>query len=210
MKRILLISLLLCSCVRVAPLSKMYDARVSSTVTIYGDRNDDFSNEIRGVGSGFFVDERHVLTNAHVANSIIDGTAELRLLNGKTVKVKRVAVNDHYDLALFRAESEYDGPVFNLETDPEIGSKVFVIGSPSLFAGTLTTGILSRKTTTYDKWSWDCEVYLIDACILGGSSGSPVFDMDDGIVGMVSGGNGGMTVIIPSFSICAFLREHGV
>jgi S1-C subfamily serine protease len=183
-------------------------------VLVEGDVTDDYIPEIRGIGTGFFVDKEHVLTVAHVANHLIDDTIRLVLWNGQKIAARKIATDELNDLALLRVDFNdvkfYKIPRLNLGTDPQIGELVFLIGSPYLFRGTMSVGILSRRTTIVPNSLWNCDVYLVDAVCEGGHSGSPAFDAKLGVVGILTGYCGKFSVLIPSYSVCCFLRVNGI
>lgn len=195
-------------------LIQLYRQAVPTIVTVSGDRIDDYEDKVRGVGTGFFVGKNHVLTNAHVADIIIDGTMKLQLWNGETILAKKIAVDERNDLALLQINPDdvkfYDIPELSLDTIPQIGESVFIIGSPYLYSNTMTVGIFSRGTTVGNdpRWIWDCEVYFVDAGVEGGNSGSPVLDVDLGVIGIVSGYCGKLTVVIPAYNIRSFIAEQ--
>lgn len=210
----IIIGLILSSCSHPQRLVNSYRQVLPTVVTVRGDKVDDKTNEICNVGTGFFITPKYVLTVAHVVKIIKEDTVELQLWNGDIVPAKKIAVNKFNDLALLQIDpndiKSYEILLLDLWTNPQVGETIFVVGSPNAFDRTLSRGIFSRGTTKLDhpQWYWHCEIYLIDANIEGGSSGSPVFDIKHRIVGIVSGYYGNFTVIIPSYSIRAFLKEH--
>lgn len=219
---IIIAVLILCSCnsgtTRDQQLVCLYRQALPTVVMVSGDRIDDWGWEegkTVGVATGFFINERYVLTNAHVANIIADGTVKLQLWNKDIISAEKVAIDNHNDLALLEIDPNdikfYDIPKLNFETVPQIGETVFIIGSPYLYYNTMTVGIFSRGTTIGNdyRWIWDCEVYFVDAGVEGGNSGSPVLDADLGVIGIVTGYCGKLTVVIPSYNIRSFLLSNG-
>jgi len=195
----------------------VYQQTLPSVVMVKGEvMNNWRGSEIQGIGTGFFINKEYVLTNHHIASIIADGTIKLRLWNGEMISAKKIALDEKYDLALLQVDVEdtrfYDLPELNLETIPQIGDEVYIIGSPRLYYNTMTKGILSRKSTTGNSagWLWNCKIYFVDAPIQGGNSGSPVLDIDSGVIGIVSGMGGNLTIVIPSYSILSFLKEQGI
>jgi len=211
---VVVMGLILSSCNSGQWLVQSYREVLPTVVLVRGDRIDDSTNEICNVGTGFFIAPKYVLTVDHVANIIAEGTIELQLLNGQLIPAKKIAVDRFNDLALLQIDPNDVKTIkiskLNLNTYPQVGETVFIIGSPNSFYGTLTKGILSRGTLKRNafNWYWDCEVYFTDAITEAGNSGSPVFNVRSEIVGIVTGYYAKFSVVIPSYSIRAFLKEH--
>jgi len=210
----IIIGLILSSCDFDQQLVKSYQQVLPTVVMVRGDKIGDLTDEICNIGTGFFIAPEYVLTVAHVADRIIENTVELQLWNKNIISAKKIAIDDFNDLTLLQIDPNdirsYKIPKLNLETYPQVGESVFIIGSPNSFYGMLTQGILSRGTTRRDafNWYWSCKVYFTDAIIESGNSGSPVFNTRCEIIGIVTGYYGKFTVVIPSYSIRAFLKEH--
>lgn len=188
-------------------LVKCYRYVLPSIVTVQGDVPNQWGHiEHRGMGTGFFITNEYVLTVFHVAK--VGTNLEIVLYDKTVIKAEICAIDSQNDLAILCIDPNevrfYDIPEFDFETNPQIGEAVFVVGSPFLFDGTMTVGILSRKTTRIPLW--DCDVYLLDVSVNGGNSGSPVFDAKFRAIGIVTGYCGSLAVVIPSYSICCFLR----
>lgn len=188
-------------------LVECYRHVLPSIVTVRGDVPNQWGDvEHRGMGTGFFITDEYVLTVYHVAKA---GTnLEIVLWDKTVIRADMHAVDSRNDLAILRIDPNevrfYNIPEFDFETNPQIGEVIFVVGSPFLFDGTMTVGILSRKTTRIPRW--DCDVYLVDVAVNGGNSGSPVFDAKFRAIGIVKGYCGSFAVVIPSYSIRCFLR----
>lgn len=194
-------------------LVQSYQQVLPTVVMVRGDRTDDSKKEICNVGTGFFITPRYVLTVAHVADLLIKNTVELQLWNERIISAKKVTTDKFNDLALLQIDPNdirsYKIPKLNLETYPQVGEMIFIIGSPNSFYGTLTQGILSRDTSKRIafNWYWSCEVYFTDATTEKGNSGSPVFNARCEIIGIATGHYGKFSVVIPSYSIRAFLKD---
>lgn len=202
-----LTGVILCSCNQ--QLVNSYQYVLPTVVTISGDRLDDQTNEICGIGTGFFISNEYVLTMAHITDRLLENTIELQLWNGQKISAKTIAVNRLNDLALLQINLDdvksYKIPKLNLKTYPQIGEVVFIVGSPYLFPGTMTAGILSRRASVGKYWK--CEVYFADITVEEGNSGSPVFNARREVIGIAKGYYGMLTVMIPSYSIRAFLKD---
>lgn len=210
----IIIGLILNSCSHPQRLVNSYRQVLPTVVLVRGDEIDDGINEPYNIGTGFFISKKYVLTVAHVVDQIIEGTIELQLWNRRLISAKLIAVDKFNDLALLQIDPNdvktIKIPKLNLYTYPQIGEMIFIIGSPNSFYGTLTEGILSRGASRRNalNWYWSCEVYFTDATIENGNSGSPVFNARCEVIGIVTGYYGKFSVVIPSYSIRAFLKEH--
>ncbi len=133
-----------------------------------------------GVGSGTVIDrEGGILTSAHVVRG--QARIEVTLANGQRLWGRTIATNRSADLALLQLEG-LSAPLPALEFAPlaevRVGQRAFAIGNPfGRFAGTLTTGIVSRI---------DRQQNLIqtDAAIAPGNSGGPLLDSQGRILGI--------------------------
>jgi tetratricopeptide (TPR) repeat protein len=143
------------------------------------------NNEPLMSGSGFFVRSGQVVTNLHV----IEGAdhAEIRILDGKgkTLKVNGILKSDEEgDLALLSVvdPSDKDRAVKMAKVAPDEGEKIFVIGNPLRLEGSISDGIVAavREVPTLGT------VVQITAPISNGSSGSPVFNMNGQVIGVVT------------------------
>jgi hypothetical protein len=162
------------------------------------------------LGTAFLVsDGGELLTNFHV----VDDAVSIAVYFSEDVwySAKRVVAQDPVkDLALIWVE-RIAHPVSRLGISrarvPE-GGDIIVIGSPMGFDKTVSTGIVSgyrtRGTTS---------LLQITAPISGGSSGSPVFDTNGGIVGIAVGSaknenSQGINFAIDAKEITAFLNAR--
>lgn len=150
------------------------------SIATYNSNNEPLMN-----GSGFFVRDGQVVTNLHV----IEGAdhAEIRILDGKgkTLKVNGILKSDEEgDLALLSVvdPSDRDRAVQIAKAGPDEGEKIFVIGNPLRLEGSISDGIVAavREVPTLGT------VVQITAPISNGSSGSPVFNMNGQVIGVVT------------------------
>ncbi|NJK61224.1 MAG: trypsin-like serine protease [Oscillatoriales cyanobacterium SM2_1_8] len=133
-----------------------------------------------GIGSGTIVSpEGWILTSAHVVRG--QTRIEVTLANGQRVWGKAIAANRTVDLALLQLEG-LQVPLPALEfaalAEVKVGQRAFAIGNPfGRFAGTLTTGIVSRIDRTQN-------LIQTDAAIAPGNSGGPLLDSQGRIIGI--------------------------
>ncbi|AFY70380.1 peptidase S1 and S6 chymotrypsin/Hap [Thalassoporum mexicanum PCC 7367] len=137
----------------------------------------------RGNGSGTIIDPKGlVLTSAHVVRTAQKVT--VRLLDDRQFDGQVIASSRDPDLALIRLDRVTE-PLPHVElissaNDIKVGQRAFAIGNPfGRFAGTLTTGIVSRL----DR---DRHLIQTDAAINPGNSGGPLLNSRGQLIGVNS------------------------
>ena len=145
----------------------------------------DAAGEALMTGSGFFLRPGQVVTNLHVIRGAF--RADIKTLDGKgkTYPVAgAVAIDEEGDLALLsvdmpaeRARSSELATVL-----PDEGEQIFVIGNPLKLEGSVSDGIVSavREVPSLGR------IIQITAPISHGNSGSPVFNLEGKVVGVVT------------------------
>ena len=137
-----------------------------------------------GQGTGFFVnDEGDVITNRHVLEGA--SRAEIKTHDGKIYKVETVLVDDKDgDLIRLGIDLRRDTvrPMPLSTGVPEVGERVFVIGTPLGLEKTVSDGIVSavREVPQFGK------IIQLTAPISPGSSGSPVLNMKGAVIGVAT------------------------
>ena len=133
-----------------------------------------------GNGSGSIIDAKGlVLTNAHVVRG--STTVNVILSDKRQFRGVVIASSRNPDLAVIRLE----GVTTNLPTvqiasssSIQVGQRAFAIGNPfGRFAGTLTTGIISRIDS-------DRKLLQTDAALNPGNSGGPLLNSRGELVGV--------------------------
>jgi tetratricopeptide (TPR) repeat protein len=148
-------------------------------VITYGDQG-----KRLGQGTGFFVNHAgDVITNHHV----LEGASRVvvKTKDGKTYKVKRVLANDKEgDLIRLAVDLQGDTmrPMPLSDSTPEVGERIFVIGTPLGLERTVSDGIISavREIPEFGK------IIQLTAPISPGSSGSPVVNMNGKVIGVAT------------------------
>ncbi|MCZ6698290.1 MAG: trypsin-like peptidase domain-containing protein [Planctomycetota bacterium] len=171
-----------------------------------------------GLGSGFIIDERgYVVTNFHV----IEGETKITIVifrkvgdafqRDKIDKVKIVAVNPFFDLALLKMEPP-EGMKFNkvyLDTSESLrdGDTVFAIGNPLGLERTLSQGIVSKRNRTEGGLAY----IQTTAQINPGNSGGPLFNNRGQVIGVtnmkITFGEG-LGFAIPVRHVIEFLKSR--
>jgi S1-C subfamily serine protease len=162
-----------------------------------------------GNGSGSIIDPKGlVLTNAHVVRG---STAVNVILSDKRqFRGVVIASSRNPDLALIRLE----GVTTNLPTIQiassstiQVGQRAFAIGNPfGRFAGTLTTGIISRIDS-------DRKLLQTDAALNPGNSGGPLLNSRAELVGVntaiftTNSANSGIGLAIEAETVKQFIAS---
>ena len=137
-----------------------------------------------GQGTGFFVNhEGDVITNRHVLEGA--SQVEVKTNGGKIYKVKKVLANDKEgDLIRLAIDLQGDTtrPMSLSDSIPEVGERIFVIGTPLGLEMTVSDGIISavREIPEFGK------IIQLTAPISPGSSGSPVVNMKGKVIGVAT------------------------
>lgn len=155
------------------------DAVVASVVKVEGEACGRIQE-----GSGFFVSEDLVVTNAHVVAGEDDTTIELA--DGRDADATVVAFDPVRDLAILR--SEVAGPPLPL--DPaEVGDTGGVFGHPGggpLEISPFQVGdqITAEGRDIYDRGASERQVLVLASNLAPGDSGSALIDPDGEVVGV--------------------------
>ena len=156
--------------------------------------------------SGFIINtEGLIISTTHDLKTLQE--IKVILHDGRELKGDLVKFDSRKDLALVRAEVMPKRIVSLAQGRNliEIGECVFTIGCPVNLIGTVYSGIVNGPPRRVDElpfWQVNMEIHH-------GSSGSPVFDGDGRLVGIVKGRYRGTTSIgfvIPLETITAFMN----
>jgi V8-like Glu-specific endopeptidase len=131
-------------------------------------------------GSGSIIDSKGlVLTNGHVVRN--SNTVVVTLANKKQLQGKVISRSRNPDLALIQLQNVTGNlPKINIisSSQVKVGQRAFAIGDPfGQFAGTLTTGIISRIDS-------DRKLLQTDAAINPGNSGGPLLNSRGELIGV--------------------------
>lgn len=150
-------------------------------------------------GSGFFVDNEHILTNWHVIKSA-GHTVRYRNAKGQSCSGEVVSVDEHIDLALLKTRCTNDTFLQTQETS-YLGQTVLVAGNPGIFDFSVSKGIVSA-------YRWD---YIqTDAKIKTGSSGGIVANLSGEVIGVtvkIATDEEGISFAIPAKEVNRFLER---
>lgn len=145
----------------------------------------DASGEALMTGSGFFLKPGQVVTNLHVVRGAV--RAEIKTLDGKG-KIYPIngtlAVDEEGDLVLLNVDMPPErARSSELASElPDEGEPIFVIGNPLKLEGSVSDGIVSAVREVPNSY----RIIQITAPISHGNSGSPVFNLQGQVLGVVT------------------------
>ncbi|RLG86441.1 MAG: serine protease [Thermoprotei archaeon] len=146
---------------------------------------------VEGIGSGFIIQRRLVVTNAHV----VAGARKVEVVYYDGVKEEGdiIARDPYRDLALIYVNRNDITPLELGDSNKlRVGELVFAIGSPlGLLGPTVTMGVISAlgRVIAHKKLVLE-DLIQTDAAINPGNSGGPLVNIEGKVVGVV-------TAIIP-------------
>lgn len=176
--------------------------------------------EATSLGSGFFIDDRHIVTAAHV----VDGSSRVSVQVGSDefIDAETLDSDPANDVALLRTQPGFGPDGLPLaEAEPPQASEVAVVGYP-LGAGTsqIVDGLVSGASEPIDYGDQVVEsVFTTNASTNPGNSGGPVLDRQGQVVGLVSGGRQwdtmgedrspveGINYVVPVTAFAPLVRE---
>jgi S1-C subfamily serine protease len=142
----------------------------------------------QGQGSGFILDkEGHILTNNHVIDNA--QLVEVTLFDKKKYKATVVGVDKNHDLALLQIK---DAPNLQPATLAEstslvVGQRVYAIGNPFGFSGTMTRGIISAiRSVAMPSGNKIEDAIQTDASVNPGNSGGPLLNSRGEVIGITT------------------------
>jgi S1-C subfamily serine protease len=159
------------------PLPELVKLIRPSVVRILGYKN----GQLVQTGSGFFVGKNgDIATNFHVIDGV--DNALVKLSDGATYEVVDVlSYSQGADIAILETFAMGPKPLSLSTNLPEVGERIYVLGNPASFEGSLSDGLVSAKRR--DDYG---ALVQISAPISHGSSGSPVFNEWGVVVGIAT------------------------
>ncbi|MCG9967292.1 serine protease [Pelotomaculum terephthalicicum JT] len=135
-------------------------------------------------GTGFNIDPSGVIiTNHHVIEDTLNMT--ITFPDGKVYKAARWSSKPESDLAVIVLEAEGLPAVpVGTTTPPAPGDKIKLVGNPLALNSIMVEGNVGQYLRVKDMQG---KIFSIDAPIYPGNSGSPVFNMNGQVVGVVFG-----------------------
>ena len=172
------------------------------------------------MGSGFFIDERHVVTAAHVVEDATELSIQTESQAALAATVLDLDIG--HDVALLRTEPQSGlAPLRLREQEVRQASELAVIGFPlGVHSPQISDGIVSGSSEPVEYADRVVEsVFTTNASTNGGNSGGPVVDRFGEVIGLVSGGVEwagapdalrpveGVNYIVPATTIAPFVTE---
>lgn len=159
--------------------TKIFDRYSSAVFKIHT------SNGFQGSqGSGFFISDNGIaISNYHVFQGTIMGYEEIILSNGNKYKISNVYYKDeNNDLIIFKVELPGKINYIKIADEiPEVGEKVYTIGSPRGLDNTFSSGEISQIRN-------NGKILQISAPIDHGSSGGVLLNLYGEAIGITSAG----------------------
>lgn len=169
----------------------------------------------QGRASGVHIGNGYVLTAAHVV------AASVKASKDKPVPVTtRDDQGNEADAEVLWSSEKYDLALVKIAAAPEaaemvcrqlvIGEPVMAYGNPSTLRFARSWGRVSTTEQAIGRWP---RAVAIDAAVMPGSSGGPLFDEAGFLIGIVVGaanpaaGYAGFSFIVPALAICELLAR---
>lgn len=193
---IILSLLLLSVSLSAQDMSKVYDKVVNGVVVIetqeseiVGQNGRKRQMAVSGLGTGFLVDELHIMTAAHVVQTA--ESVSVRFHNNEVIPANVISNYKTADVSLLRLKwAPKKATVLKLgDSDKmKIGERVFVVGSPLGLSYSFSSGYISgkQKSRRAKNSLVRSEFFQTDAAINQGNSGGPMFNNEGEVIGIVS------------------------
>jgi S1-C subfamily serine protease len=182
-----------------------------------------FQRRAEGSGSGVVLDKQgHVITNYHVVEDAQQ--VEVTLASNQTYSAQLVGRDKEHDIAVLKIDAPA-GELFPIALGRSdrlrVGQRVYALGNPFGWDGTMTTGIISslnRNLPSRIEGRQMQSLIQTDAPMNPGNSGGPLLDSNSRMIGMCvaiasrTGQSAGVGFAIPIDRIRSFLPElidHG-
>ena len=166
-----------------------------------------------GTGSCWAVDERLLVTNGHVVESIGYGTCQVRI-GGRLIDAKVTGIDQRTDLAVLTVKEKLTA--LQLQERARVGEFCISIGSPLGFVNSVSLGIVSAVGRSLEDQDQSVLEDLVqtDAAINPGNSGGPLLNLRGEVLGVSTKSHRlaeGMHYAVSSRTIkfvTAILRKH--
>lgn len=136
-----------------------------------------------GLGSGFFIADGYVMTNSHVVGGA--KFLKVKLVTDREIVGEVMRTDSRRDVALVKTEQVGLPGLPIADTEPQVGSRVYAIGSPldEKNSQTVSSGVLSSYRVEDGM-----RFIQSDVNVLRGSSGGPLVDEFGNVIGLAVSG----------------------
>jgi len=161
----------------------------------------DENGQLESTGSGVYIDNKTIYTNAHVVKDA--RMLEIVLDNNMKVELKGVqTTNEKKDIAILITEKIDDIKRLKMVNDVKVGTEVYAVGSPLGIKNTVSDGVISGK---YNDKEMDEIVYQHTAPISPGSSGGALINKKGELIGInyatyTDGQNLNLAIMVDDFN----------
>jgi len=159
-------------------------------------------------GSGFALSPNQLVTNRHVIAGA--STLQVSTFDGQDLLVDTAGAGLVADIAIVATRAALPAAVALAEQNPEVGDNVEIVGYPGGGRLTTTSGrVISYEPDPLNSNAGD--VIVTDAPAEPGSSGSPVYDEDGAVIGVVyaATSDGAHSLAVPVESLRDLLDDAG-
>jgi S1-C subfamily serine protease len=142
----------------------------------------------QGQGSGFILDKQgHILTNNHVVEGA--QSVEVKLWDKKNYKATVLGKDKAHDIALLQINNAPNLQPATLADSAHlmVGQRVYAIGNPFGFQGTMTRGIISALRSVQLPTGVKIDNAIqTDASVNPGNSGGPLLNSHGEVIGITT------------------------
>ena len=156
---------------------------IPSVVTI-SSRNDSFSNNKSGFGSGvIFSDDGYIVTNLHILSG---QNIDVTLHNGNNYDASIIGVDKNTDIAVLKISTNEELNAINFANSDNLktGDRVLAIGNPYGIGLSVSNGIISASGRDYGNPY--LQLIQTDAAINPGNSGGALINENGNLIGINS------------------------
>ena len=176
-------------------LRELYKKVDAAVVVIYTQEQDvvqtgNISRRVTsgGLGSGFLISDKQVITAAHVVE--VANQVNVQFVDGEVIPARVVSLAGNADVALLELIWAKKNPVtvsLGNSDELEVGEQIFIVGAPFGLEHSLSSGYVSgfKKQDRIAPFL-KRDFIQTDAAINTGNSGGPMFNLKGEVVGIVS------------------------
>ena len=141
-----------------------------------------------GMGTGFFIDQYHIVTNYHVVKER-NGKADIKVYSYNYPfvinDVTLIGYDEEADIAVLRINKDIPHSVLKWETErPYAGQESWAIGHGAGQIWSITYGIISSTYRPNYSLSTFVHYWQTDTVINSGNSGGPLLDENGHVIGV--------------------------